>query len=365
MANKKTSKDLDNSILENQIGELGGEPQVPSEKNGLGHLSKIPGQQAPLTDTEKNSLDAFNAKIEQVSRRSQAQAMATPLYRGGDIVGGWIPIDRTEMGTRSMFYPAEWSFKVKPADVREIKNWSAIDENSLAATNQVFNEIMKTCVSIDTPEGKKSWENINTWDRFWFVLMVRKYTFSKGEKELNYDDECDHCGQPMQIHLTPEALVYEYPDQEVIDHYWNAELRQWIIDPAEYDIPQQDKIHLYVPTLGKDDAILQWLYIQNQLERSVDEVFVKYLPWLLPRALRDASLLDKEIKECKKTFDSWNLDMFGFMEDVMRNININPDTKLKAVCPSCGEEVQSTVRFPNGVKYLFSVPGRHKQFGTK
>ena len=97
----------------------------------------------------------------------------------------------------------------------------------------------------------------------------------------------------------------------------------------------------------------------------MDDVFIKFLPYMLERAPKDAALLDRMIKDCHNEYKRWDADTFLFFDEVRRNITINPTEKLIGTCPNCGEEVRSTVRFPNGIKYLFAIQGRHRKFGSK
>lgn len=338
-----------NNIMEQQIGDLGGEPKT------LGKLNHVPGQQETLTDSERQSLAQFQA-------RTQHHEIVH-----NDVKDGWIPIDRGEMGIRSQFYPEDWQFRIKPASVEAIKNWSSIDEENLSVINNVMNEIIKTCVSIKTDRGSAGWDKLNSWDRFWFILKVREYTFQTGEQVLEFDEECDNCNESVHYQLRSEQLYYEFPDDEVIDKHWSIENRRWEINPHDYNVPgyQGGVVHLYVPTLGKDNAILQWLYAQQEAGKNIDEPFTRFLPFMLEKAPKDANLVDKFIRDCHREFKSWDTDMFLFMDEVRRNITINPSEKLTQTCPNCGEEVTSTVKFPNGIKYLFAVQSRHSKFGSK
>lgn len=346
--------DEEKNALEQQIGDMGGEQKEPS----LGRLQHIPGQQEELTSEEKSSFEAFD--------KATSRLHINQVMGNNDIREGWIPIDRGDLGVRSQFYPSGWQFRIKPATVTAIKNWSSIDEENLAVVNNVMNEICKSCVSIfdNDTQTPISWDKINSWDRFWFILKVREYTFVNGEQAMEFDEECDNCGGNIHYVLQADKLFYEFPDAEVVERHWDAEKRFWDIDPKEYDVNCR-KVKFYVPTLGKDNAILQWLYTQNEAGKSLDETFVKFLPYMLERAPKDASLLDKMIKELHKEFKSWDADQFMFFDEVRRNITINPSEKLTEKCPNCGEEVRSTVRFPNGIKYLFTVQSKHRKFGSK
>lgn len=337
--------------LEDTIGNVGGEEQ--QEPQSLGKLQHINQGKQELTDEEEASKSAF-------LNRSKF----TPETDSYSIREGWIPIDRESLGIRDRFYPADWQFRVKPATVEAIKNWSSIDEENIAVTNNVFNEIMKSCVSIETPTGRLSWGKINSWDRFWFILKVREYTFSKGEAALDYEEDCPECGATLKFELNSDGLVYEFPDEEVIEKHWQRDRKVWEIDPKEYGI-DAPVVTLYTPTLEKDEAILQWAYAQAQLNKQISEPFMRFLPWLISKSSKDPQVFEKFVKEANKVFKSWDTDMFTFMDEVLRNITINPSEQLKQTCYNCGEEVRTTVRFPNGIKHIFAVQNKHRKFGSK
>lgn len=340
----------DYSNLEDQLGNIGAEPEVPN----LGHLEHVGRQQEDLTPEEEASKNAFLRK----SKRVEEESFIPAIERG------WIPVDRSLLGVREQFYPKDWEFRVKPATVEAIKNWSSIDEDNLAVTNSVFNEIIKSCVSIMGATGKIGWGKMNSWDRFWFINLVREYTFVNGEQKLEYTEECPECGGDVTYELTSDKLVYEFPDPEVVEKHWNQEDRTWYINPKEYDI-DAPMVKLYVPTLEKDEAILQWAYAQAQANKQISEPFLRFLPWLLDKAPKNPDLLEKMIREAKQEFNSWDTEMFSFMDEVLRNITINPSEKLKQICPNCGEEVIASVRFPNGIKSIFAIPNKHRKFGSK
>lgn len=346
--------------LEQQIGDFGDEPRT-----SLGQLNHIPGKQEKLTEEEQSSLDAFKSATSKMHNQNIITYTGGDYGKSNDIREGWIPIDRGMLGTRSQFYPLDWEFRIKAASTEAIKNWSSIEEETSATINNVVNEILKTCVSIYSPiRGSISWEKINSWDKFWFILRVREYTFENGETALEFDEDCDSCGHPLHYKLESSSLYYEFPDNEVVERHWNQEKMVWEINPRDFGV-ESHPVRLYCPTVGKDQAIINWLVEKSQLGKVIDETFIKFLPYMLETAPKDPHMLDRKIKDCQNEFKSWSLDMFLFMDEVRKNITINPSEKLSQTCPNCGEEVRSTVQFPNGVKYLFAIQGRHKKFGSK
>jgi hypothetical protein len=339
--------------LESQIGNLGGEEQP----TGIGKLKNKAsyGGKNDLSNQEQQDMNDFLAKSNRHKERAAEAAM---------VKDGWIPIDRDEMGVRSQFYPSSWEFLIRPATVQAIKNWTAIDEERPEVVNNVFNEIIKTCVKINTNDGSTaSWNQINSWDRFWFILKVREYTYSDGQSKVEFQDECSECGEEIDYKLSSTGLFYEFPDNDLVEKYWMGD--RWEIDPSEYDV-YEPKIVLHTPTIASDIAIIDWATAKVRAGGKIDETFINYLTWLMPtKPAKDMQMLDRQITKIYKEYKNWSVDMFSFMTDVIRNITINQSEKLRVTCPQCGQEATSTVQFPNGIKVLFEVKTNAKKFGSR
>ncbi|MCH5167518.1 MAG: hypothetical protein J1F35_06435 [Erysipelotrichales bacterium] len=282
-----------------------------------------------------------------------------------EVRDGWIHMDKALLGERADFYPESWEFMIRPATVDAIRNWSTVDEENPLNVDDVFNEILKYCLAIKTPTGPQPWSQINSWDKFWFVLMIRAYTFKQGEQSISWNEDCVNCDAPVDFKLDFESLMYDLPDPEVM-RYYDRESRTWMIDPAEYDLPDAP-ITLYNPTVEKDANIKAWMINKYQENRNakVEGNFVKFLTWLAPKISKDQEIAKRQIKEYQMKYKSWDMDMFTFMEDVVKNIAVTPSTNISAICPSCGEEVTAQIRFPNGISDLFNVRRKSRKFGKK
>lgn len=360
-------------LLEDQIGHLGGDDrkedkpttEVPDyvkeldkpQQKKLKYKSSYGGGKEDLSDKDQSSMNDFLERSRK-AREARIEAANAPIS------DGWIPIDKEEMGIRAMFYPESWQFSIRPATVQAIKNWTAIDEERPDVVNKVFNDIVKACVKIETGDKSKtaSWNQINSWDRFWFVLKVREYTYMNGEAKIEFEDSCSECDMDIKYNLTSKNLFYEFPDDDLIDKYWND--GKWEIDPKEYDV-NHEPITLFTPKLGKDDAIIEWATARARAKQKIDETFVKFLMWMLDKPSKDAQILDRQIQKLHSEYKSWDVEMFSFMNDVINNITINPSEQLRQTCPSCGQEATSTVQFPNGVKTLFEIKSKAKKFGSR
>ena len=342
-----------NETLEQEIGQLGAD----TSDAGLGKLKhkSAYGQKEDLNADEQASLDKFLNKGKKL-KQSVLEAETV------EISGGWIPVDRESMGIRSMFYPSNWEFFVKPATMQAIKNWTAIDESRPDQVNKVFDEIIKQCVKIDThsPQGA-GWAQVNSWDRFWFILKVREYTFTTGESKIEFEDDCTECSQAIVYTLSADSLHYEFPDDALIESYWTG--NEWQIDPTEYDV-DHEPITLYTPKLGKDSMIIDWAVAKQREGGKIDENFIEFLVWMIDKPSRDLTMFDRQVQKLYKEYKSWDVDMFGFMKDVIKNITINPSENLSARCPHCGQETISGVQFPDGISKLFGG-SKAKKFGSR
>lgn len=349
-------------LLESQIGDLGG----VEEQNSLEgkKLKKVPGKREELSSEQDAEMQEFLARSRSRSKitKREDEVLASANYP--KISEGWNEIDRVEMGIRSQFYPDDWTFYIRPATVEAIKNWSAIDEERIDVLNNVFNDIIRSCVSIKAATGNIPWNRINSWDRFWFILKVRELTFKQGEAKIEFSDTCTECDEELFYTLNPKSLFYEFPDDNIIDKHWDASERIWYIDPKDYGL-DKPAVKLYIPTLEKDQAILDWGISRARASKKLDQTFLKFLPWMLVKVPKDTQVLEKFIMEAQQVYKSWDVEMFEFMDDVVRNITINPSEKLRQVCPHCGEEVVSNVRFPNGVRALFKTEAKHAKFGSR
>ena len=335
--------------------------EVPQEENPA---SKYVGQQInnmPGSHPEFDK-DEYKQKI----KEHGLSRIGEKISDNAEYREGWIDMDRTLLGERDIFYPEAWRFRIRPATVEAIRNWSTIDEENVNSIDDVFNEILKSCVSILTPQGPIPVGNICSWDRFFFLLLVRQYTFIHGESKIQWEDECLECENPITFSLDATTLRFEMPDPEVMKYY-DRETRSWYIDPAEFDIEGVDPIKLFIPTVDKDANIKAWMIarLQENRNRKIDNVMIKFLMWLAPKISKDADIAKKQIREYEMIYKSWDTDMFAFMDDVLRNIIVTPSNRLTATCPTCGEEMTSEIRFRNSVRDLFNIQSKFKKFGKK
>lgn len=370
MDNQENSEISMEEALQSQIGENVGASmttntveETPDTQNDASQYlgTKLMHSVGSKQTLDKNSVENFldDKKLTKIGERIGSQT---------EIRDGWMFVDRSLLKERDVFYPEDWQFKIRPATVEAIKNWSVVDENNPNSIDTVFDEIIKNCLSITTSTGPKPWYSINAWDRLFFVLLIREYSMQEGQKKISFTKQCPNCDVDVTFELNSLALMYDLPGEDVME-YFDRDNQTWNIIPADYDVewPEKEYIQLYLPTREKDANIKAYLISKLQEDRNykADQVFIKFLPWLLPKISKDVNIAKNQIRKAEIDFKSWNIEQFSFMDEVLKNIMVTPDTNLVAVCHSCGEEVTAPMQFPDGISSLFDINDRRKKFGKK
>lgn len=366
--------------MASQIGNLGGPEamddrladdvdvsSIPTEEEAVQKRESMVGQRLQKYGHQGSSQEEISELVKEKHLTRRGASIAD-MNANSDIREGWMTVDRALLGERDVFYPETWEFRIKPATVEAIRNWSTIDDENPNSVDIVFDEILKSCLSIRTPKGPLPWNQINTWDRFFFVLLIREYTFINGDSKVEFTRECSNCESEVTFTLSSQSLMYDLPDAEVMDKYFRDE-RIWHIIPSDYDLPYPDEeILLYVPTREKDANIKNYIIskVQEDPNSKIDRVFLKFLPWMLPKVSKDVNIAKGQIRKAESEYKQWDIDMFEFMDNVLTNITVTPATTLLGVCEACGEEVTAPIQFPDGIASLFHRNDKvTKRFGKK
>lgn len=346
------------------------EPAAQEEQAPAKGSAQYLGQRLGYTPGKSKEQTQYNEADKTLAERKNLSRVGENILtnKRAEIREGYVPVNRGLLGERDAFYPEGWSFKIKPADVEAIRNWSTLDNDSANSIDDVFNEILKYCLAIEDANGRPiPWHNIYSWDRFFFVLLIREYTFARGESKIEWTEDCVNCDSSVKFSLTSQSLMYDLPDADLIKNYFDRETQSWLINPADFGVDHADVIELHLPTLEKDANIKAWMIDKLQQNRNakIDSVFIKFLPWLAPKISKDITIAQRQIRQYEQQFKLWDVELFAFMDNVLKNVIVTPATKIRTFCDSCGEEVTSDIRFPNGVSALFAMENKFKKFGSK
>ena len=234
---------INDELLEGQIPEFKADNNAPVMDNGKAAEPLKPAQDPAPVQHESligkkisfmpGSHDISEDEMEDINKTfARGTKLGENVFETAEAREGWIMINKSILNGREIFYPEDWQFKVRPATVEAIRNWSAIDDQNVNSVDDTFNEILKSCLAIQTSRGPLPWGNIRSWDRFFFINLAREYTFVQGEHKVEYEEECPNCENPVTFTLNSSKLMYDMPDPEVMP-YFSQETQTWTIDPEE------------------------------------------------------------------------------------------------------------------------------------
>ena len=190
---------IDDEMLEGQIPEFkedGNAPVVekPQEAVPEQHNESMIGKKLSINP---GSHELSDETVNDIKNLGGNVKLGDNLYEVAEAREGWIMIDKSILKEREIYYPEDWQFKVRPATVEAIRNWSAIDDQNVNSVDDTFNDILKSCLAIQTSRGPIPCFNVRSWDRFFFLNLIREYTFVHGEHNMEYEDECPNCDNPL------------------------------------------------------------------------------------------------------------------------------------------------------------------------
>ena len=135
--NEINESDLDlERILSTQIPEYTEEPDQKSVKQEEPTTTEAPKETAAqylgtklghkiggYGETDKEA-DKEMVKEKQLSKIGES------IKVNSDIRDGWMDVDKRLLGERAKFYPESWQFRIRPATVEAVRNWSTIDDEN-------------------------------------------------------------------------------------------------------------------------------------------------------------------------------------------------------------------------------------------
>jgi len=270
----------------------------------------------------------------------------------GDI--GWknLPVDI--LPSKGMFYPEGVRMAIRPADVKEIRHFSTIDETDRLDIEEKLGYILDRCLSMEFPnEGVVSYKDLKSEDRFFIIVAIRDLTFVKGENSvvLFPETECENkkeCPLTNGFELRTGVLASYTLDPEVSKYY----------DPTNRCFTFQiggssNPIRMYVPSIGVTQRISEFTAhcLKNNID--VDDSFLKISPFLFEEwRVMDNQFIMNEMRK----MDYWTKEEFSLYFILSERIKIGTKPKASVKCPKCGgREVSAEISFPGGIRSLFII----------
>jgi hypothetical protein len=266
---------------------------------------------------------------------------------------GWINLPPSLLPSGGLFYPDGVQIAIRPAEVKEIRHFSTIDETDMLDIDAKLNLILERCCVIKFPQhGVVSYKEIKHEDRFFIIMTIRDLTFVRGENMiiLKPKTTCQTGDCPFQngIELRTGVLSKYVIDEKLMSYYSKSE-RKFVLNITKLS----RTVKLTVPSIGVIDAIST--YVRNRIRqgKDVDESFIKIAPHLYEDW---RSLNENKLAELEETSNNWSKEEFSILFQVTDLLKIGTKLEVNLPCSKCGaQEVTAPISFPDGIRSLFLI----------
>jgi hypothetical protein len=316
-------------------------PEILEEKVSRTLQDPIVEKQPPIIEHNQNPNP-------QVTSIGKAQTV------GPSFDSGWKNVPVSILPSKGMFYPDGTRIAIRPAEVREIRHFSTIDEDDRLDIEEKLSYVLERCLRMDFPgEGVVSYLDIKQEDRFFLILAIRDLTFVRGENSIILKTkkkckETPECPFNSGIELRTGVLG-SYDIEERIMNYYDGESRSFI-----FDVKKISKvIEMTVPSIGVSNLINEFVIESSRKKFDVDEGFLKIAPFLFKEW---RGLNTDMIKVKMRESDYWSKEEYSLYFELSEKIRIGTNLEVKQKCPVCGdEEVTADINFPSGLRSLFVI----------
>ena len=304
---------------------------------------KQPVYQQPVNNTVNDS------PRETVSSLGKAQSVKPVSF---DM--GWKNIPVNILPSSGLFYPEGTKIAIRPAEVREIRHFSTIDEDDNLDIEEKLTHIIDRCCRMDFPgEGVVSYKDLKQEDRFFIIMAIRDLTFVKGENSIMLKPykKCKNtieCPFKDGIELRTGVLSSYEIDPQVMKYY-SQETRSFI-----FNIKKIEKsIELFIPSIGVTQEIASFVRECARKNLTIDDGFLDISPFLFDD-WRDLSF--DRIHNKMRESDYWSKEEYSLYFELSQRIKMGTKLEVTQKCPVCGdEEVAAKITFPGGIRSLFVI----------
>ena len=267
---------------------------------------------------------------------------------------GWKNIPVEVLPTRGQYYPYGTRISIRPAEVREIRHFSTIDDEDRLDIEEKLSYVLDRCLRMEFPnEGLISYKDLKQEDRFYLILSIRDLTFVKGENSIFLKTkkkckETSECPFNNGIELRTGALD-SYRIEDKIMKYYNSQTGSFIFNIKKTG----KKVEMFIPSIGVTQEISSYVNQAYRMGITIDPGFLQISPFLF-NDWRDLSF-DKYVNKMREC-DYLTKEEYSVLFELSQMIKVGTKMEVKQNCPVCGGmEVTADITFPKGLRSLFVI----------
>jgi len=296
---------------------------------------------------------AFDATLNQTNEAIPSEAIQSlgkaTGYGGNNELSytpGYIELDYKYFPTQGLFYEDGSKFLIRAASVKEIREFSVINDQDPWSVDAAINDILKACLIYRIGSRNMSYKDLKEDDRFYVIMQIRELTFVKGENKIELRPTCKECNTVNTFDLKSNLITATMPDEKMMKYYTPEEKQFSVVTKSN------GTIYVEPPSVGVSMQITSYIKKVQQEGKKIDESFLKILPYMVSDW---RNLNEKAIKELEVEFIGWDSLLFQTMNAISEMVKIKVSENITLRCESCQAEVATPISFPNGIRSLFLI----------
>lgn len=294
-----------------------------------------------------NPASANQSQVVQNPNQGLGKSIRTPMGMESE----WKNIPADTLPSKGFGYPEGFEIAIRPAEVREIRQYSTVDDSDRIDLDEKLNSILSKCMKIRWNGGFL--EHYDLWyeDRFFIIMSIRDITFIRGENRilLPVTKNCtkQECEIPDKIELKANILDSFVMDKEILKRY-NKDSFSFKFIPKD----GSPEMNLYIPTVGVTTLCRKIIKDKRESGKKFDESFANVATFIIP----DWRDLDERLyDQYERASDEWTPLQFSIADQISSKINFATKSRIYSKCNSCGGEVTAEISFPGGYRSLFVI----------
>lgn len=258
---------------------------------------------------------------------------------------GWIDIKREELPYKGVLYPEHIKFQVRPANAKEIRHFSSLDESNPLSVNESLNYIINNCIRCFA--GKtlvKASDVIYEHQRLFFVLLVQTYTGTT--TSLTFDTKCNDtkCNHKQTVTVTPYNFMYS----EISDKgYEYLDQKTGIFNISTKTLGD----FRYRPLTNSESILVQDYMIECRKEGiDFESTFVELASFFMLDKKNTENIKDIYLKFLKVTSDPKTFSILKKIKDI---VNVDQLFEVSKNCDKCNRPNTHKISTFEGIRNLF------------
>ena len=261
---------------------------------------------------------------------------------------GYFSLDVKDFPTKGIFYPSDFKVRIKAATVKDIRTFSALDEDNPYEVDEALVDLLSNCVRVVSESSNKmgSWKDILEEDRLYVILAIKELTFAEDENTIAFPVKCESCGTENKMEIVNRNFQKRELNEKIAKYY-SSEHKRFNVVTKSFGT-----INIKPPTIGIMRVVNKYIkHLKDNKENLKDYLpFLKIVPYMVEewRGLTIESMTNYRME-----FMRWDSKKFLAFSQISELAQVSVKEEMLTYCTKCNDPIYANIQLPTGIKGLF------------